>query len=233
MNEARQLYELQGVDLEIDSRRERISELESQLGESEALATALQKLQEDRKRLAEVERSRHSLEWEANDLGAKVKDLEKKLYGGSIRNPKELSSLQEETEHLKAHHSERENNILDIMMTIESLQESLAHQAQQAASIEAQHLQAQHDIRKEMAQLEAEVQTLEDRRTAVASRINGAALELYEVVRVVRQGRAVARVEGGRCQGCRIALPMTELQKARSPYEMVQCGSCGRILFIG
>lgn len=233
MNEARQLYELQGVDLEIDSRRERIRELEGQLGESESLATALQKLQEDRERLAEVERSRHSQEWEANDLGAKVKDLEKKLYGGSIRNPKELSSLQDETEHLKAHHRERENNILDIMMTIESLQESLAHQTQQAASIEAQHLQAQHDIRKEMAQLAAEVQTLEDRRTAVASRINGAALELYEVVRVVRQGRAVARVEGGRCQGCRIALPMTELQKARSPYEMVQCGSCGRILFIG
>lgn len=233
MNEARQLYELQGVDLEIDSRRERIRELEGQLGESEALATALQALTQDREHLEALERSRRSLEWEAGDLAGRIRELEQKLYGGSIRNPKELSSLQEETDHLKAHHRERENNILDIMLTIESLQESLAHQAREAASIEAQHLQAQHDIRKEMAQLEAEVQTLEDRRTAVASRINSAALELYEVVRVVRQGRAVARVEGGRCQGCRIALPTTELQKARSPYEMVQCGSCGRILFIG
>jgi predicted nucleic acid-binding Zn-ribbon protein len=47
-----------------------------------------------------------------------------------------------------------------------------------------------------------------------------------------RQGRAVAKVERGMCGGCRISLPMTVLQKARSGLDVVQCVSCERILYV-
>ena len=40
-----------------------------------------------------------------------------------------------------------------------------------------------------------------------------------------------ARVEQGICRGCRISLPTTDLQQARSG-KLVQCSSCGRILFL-
>ena len=35
------------------------------------------------------------------------------------------------------------------------------------------------------------------------------------------------------CQGCRIALPSTEEQKARTSDNLVTCSSCGRILYAG
>ena len=42
---------------------------------------------------------------------------------------------------------------------------------------------------------------------------------------------AVARVEQGICQACRISLSASGLQHARSG-QPVQCGTCGRILYI-
>ena len=46
-----------------------------------------------------------------------------------------------------------------------------------------------------------------------------------------QKGTAVAKVEQGVCCGCRISLPSTELQRARSD-SLVRCSSCGRILFL-
>jgi len=42
----------------------------------------------------------------------------------------------------------------------------------------------------------------------------------------------VVKVERGMCQGCRISLPMSVLQKARSGFDVVQCVSCERILYV-
>jgi predicted nucleic acid-binding Zn-ribbon protein len=55
-------------------------------------------------------------------------------------------------------------------------------------------------------------------------------LQLYENLRLKRQGRAVARVERGTCQGCRIGLPTHLVQRVRTGAMLVQCPTCERIL---
>jgi predicted nucleic acid-binding Zn-ribbon protein len=58
-------------------------------------------------------------------------------------------------------------------------------------------------------------------------------LSFYDALRAKHQGRAVAKVERGTCGGCRISLPMSLLQRARSgSHVMVQCSSCERILYV-
>jgi predicted nucleic acid-binding Zn-ribbon protein len=42
----------------------------------------------------------------------------------------------------------------------------------------------------------------------------------------------VAVVERGLCQGCRISLPMSVVQKARAGAGLVKCVSCERILLV-
>ena len=59
-----------------------------------------------------------------------------------------------------------------------------------------------------------------------------AALSLYRALRERRQATAVAVVERGLCQGCRISLPMSVVQKARAGAGLVQCVSCERILLV-
>ena len=68
-------------------------------------------------------------------------------------------------------------------------------------------------------------------RKLLMSEVGSQALEVYEWTKT-RKGQAVARVEQGTCQGCRISLPMNELQQARTG-KLVQCSSCGRILYLG
>lgn len=232
MSKARQLYELQEVDLEIEAKREALSGVESRLGESEALVEARALLDGERKRLAELERDQRLAEWEVEDPRTKAALLEQKLYSGSVRNPKELLSLQEQVEHLKGVKREQEDKLLDIMTNVEAVQKTIAIKGEELQRMEEDWREEQRMLSSEKAELEASLATLEQRRKELISRIDAKSLELYQALREKRQGRAVAKVEQGMCQGCRIVLPMTELQRARMSQELVQCSSCGRILYL-
>ena len=43
---------------------------------------------------------------------------------------------------------------------------------------------------------------------------------------------AVAKMERGLCQGCRMALPTQQQQRVRNGRQTVLCNTCGRILFL-
>ena len=58
------------------------------------------------------------------------------------------------------------------------------------------------------------------------------AMAVYDTISKIRGGHAVALVKRDSCQGCRIALARTELQAIRATQNIVQCGSCSRILVI-
>jgi len=228
----RQLYELQEVDLEIEAKGEALARVESRLGEREALDEARAALSRERERLAELETSQRLGEGEVEDLRAKTALLEGKLYSGSVRNPKELTGLQEQVEHLKKRGRGQEDALLDIMTDVEAVQQRVNSKSRELERMEKSWREEQNSLSREQAELRAALATLEQRRKELIVRIDSASLELYQTLRVKRQGRAVAKVERGMCQGCRIVLPMTELQRARMGEEIVQCSSCERILYV-
>jgi len=135
LSKGRQLYELQEVDLEIDSKREALSNVMSHLGESEALAEACISLAGEEERLAELERSQRGGEWEVEDVRAKVAILEEKLYGGAVKNPKELASLQEQVENLKRRRKGLEDKVLDIMTEVETMGQKVSLRRREVARI--------------------------------------------------------------------------------------------------
>lgn len=232
MIRGRQLYELQEVDLEIEAKGEALARVESRLGEREALDEAHAALSRERERLAELETSQRLGEGEVEDLRAKTALLEGKLYSGSVRNPKELTGLQEQVEHLKKRGRGQEDALLDIMTDVEAVQQRVNSKSRELERMEKSWREEQNSLSREQAELRAALATLEQRRKELIVRIDSASLELYQTLRVKRQGRAVAKVERGMCQGCRIVLPMTELQRARMGEEIVQCSSCERILYV-
>ena len=63
----------------------------------------------------------------------------------------------------------------------------------------------------------------------MTAEMDAAHLDLYRKLRQKKQGLAVARIEQGRCQGCKITIPVSELSQARAG-DLVQCGSCSRVL---
>lgn len=227
-----ELYALQELDLALGSARAALAEAEARLGEPEELAEVRRTAAQRQEELREAEKRFKEREWEADELRRKIEPLEKRLYQGTVQNPKELEDLQRDVESLKRRRSELEDRALEAMEALEQAQQAFADAERELQEAEERSRAEQEELRGRRAGLEAEIVTLEPQRSQQASGIDERLLRLYDHLSATRQGRAVAKVEGGACSGCRISLPMNLLQRARSGNELVQCSSCERILYV-
>jgi len=232
MTTATDLYALQETDLALDRALQRLSEIEAGLGESEEVIEARQEMEAKKAAVTELRAKQKDLEWSVDEVRAKASEVETKLYGGTVRNPKELSDLDTDLKSVRAQVAKREDALLAHLVELEEAESQLAAAEETRAHVEAGWQAGQQALLEEKGQIEPEVQRLQEVRESQTSGVDRAALSLYEVLRPRRAGRSVATVERGMCQGCRITLPMSILQKARTGLGLVQCVSCERILLV-
>lgn len=230
MSVAKQLYQLQEVDLELESSEQALKQIASQLGESQAVARVQAKLVLQRQHLDELKRQQRSAEWEIEDLTGKLTAAEEKLYSGRIRNPKELTNLKHEADGLRARRNQLEDEALGIMDQVELATATMLALADELKTLEAEWRNQQQQLSIEMERLKTTVSELKRKRQLLADDIDSKAVKVYRELRKQKR-MAVAKVGQGICGGCRISLSTTELQRARSG-SLVQCSSCGRILFL-
>jgi predicted nucleic acid-binding Zn-ribbon protein len=226
----RQLYQLQEIDTHTEQEEQTLALKTGQLGKREALDDALNRLAAAQQRLKEMSRQRHDAEWEVDDALSKIVAAEQQLYGGRITNPKELSSLQHEVNTMKSRSDQLETKALEIIEQAEEAEKGVAELSGECQKLEDEwHLQ-QKQLADDIEKLKNSLADLNQKRQQLVTQTDGDAIALYEKVRHQKK-QAVAKVEQGICQVCRISLSASVLQKARSG-QPVQCGSCGRILFI-
>jgi len=230
MGVAKQLYQLQEVELEIESSEQALAQIVSQLGESQTVVRARTKLKLEQQHLEELKRQQHSAEWEIEDLVNKLTPAEEKLYSGRIKDPKELTNLQHEVDGLRVRCNHLEDKTLEVMDRAELSTASVATLSNELKTLEAEWHSQQQQLSANMEQLKTTLSDLKHKRQLLSAKIDPQAIGFYQELKK-QKGRAVAKVEQGICQGCRILLPTTELQRARSS-SLVQCSSCGRILFL-
>ena len=226
----RQLFQLQELDLEIESHEQALRQKTALLGENHLVVQAQEKLASEQKRLEELKHQQHSAEWEIDDVVSKIKTVEDQLYGGKISNPKELSGLQHEVNTFKDNRNHLETRALEIMDQVEAAEARLAAASNELGKVEDEWQAQQQLLSTEIEQLKNRLSDLKNNREQVLAGIDLRAVESYEKLRKLK-GQAVSRVEQGICRGCRISLSSSELQQVRSG-NLVQCGSCGRILFL-
>lgn len=232
MTKAKQLYELQEIDLGIERNTETLTQLRSQLGKDDDLVSARTALDTARKHLADLEHQQRTAEWGVDDLEKKIALEEKKLYEGSLKNPRELMNLQHEIELLKERRGEQEEQLLAIMMEVDTNQQDVALKSSELEVMERDWQANQERLSREQTDLEADLAMLEQKRELLRGQTDSATLGVYEELRQAKQGLAVAKVVQGRCQGCRISLPMSDRQRARTGHKLVTCSNCGRILYM-
>ena len=230
MSVAKQLYQLQELDLEIETDERALNQKASQLGENMALVNTKATLDAEQNHLEELKHQQRAAEWEIDDLVSKTTAAEKQLYGGKITNPKELSSLQHEVNTFKAQRDQLETKTLEIMDQVEQAEASVTATSSELKRLEKEWQSQQQQLATEIDQLKNKLADLKQQRQAFAEAIDPHSVASYEKIRKQKE-KPVARVEQGICRGCRISLPSNELQQARSG-NLVQCGSCGRILYL-
>ncbi len=230
MSVVKQLYQLQEVDLELESNEQALKQIASQLGESEAVVETRSKLASERQRLKELTQQQHSTEGEIEGIINKLTSVGEELYSGRIRNPKELSNLQHEIDGLKTNRSQLEDKTLEIMDQVESATKSVTTIDSELKVLEAEWQSQQQQLSTDLEQLKTVLSNLQNKRQLRATDIDSQVVEVYSKLKK-QKGTAVAKVEQGICHGCRISLPVNELQQIRSG-SLVRCSSCGRILFL-
>jgi len=230
MSRARDLYRLQAIDLELAQGAERLQQVEALLGESEALRQARQAHEQARQELNRWQIRLRDLELEMASLNEKVTATEERLYSGRITNPKELSNLQEEVQHLKRRRSRLEDDVIEAMVMVEESREVLSERSRHLQDVEARWREEQAALLAEQTELEDRLKELQARQKAIRAAISPADLSLYDGLRRRKGGRAVASLEGNLCRGCGVTVPTSQARAARQNDELIFCPTCGRIL---
>ena len=233
MSQPFKLFRLQQIDSHIDQVGNRFREIEAALNDKATLNEARQRFTEAEANLAAAQKALHLAEETVKAQRVKIEQTEAALYGGKVRNPKELQDLQNESAALKRFLATLEDRQLEALIAIEDLEAISKENAIALSKITAESEALDQRLGKEQASLTQELKHLQNERQAAASSIPTDDMGLYERLRQQRRGVAVARVNANTCSACGSLLSPALLQVARSPSQLARCDSCGRILYSG
>jgi len=225
------IFALQNLDTKIEEIRESLRAAEERLSQNEALKAARLSAGQSEETLRQSRAELRELELDVEELESKISSTEDALYGGEVSNPKELASMQQELDYLRRRQRGVEEDTLSLMARVEEHETALEAAKQRLADEERRWHQLQRELGEKTLQLRSELEELEAARDDIAGSIPEGDLSLYQSLRRQKSGQAVALLEKGICQGCRVALPTSMAQKVRRGDEVVRCSSCQRILY--
>jgi len=227
------LKKLQQVDSQIDALKEKKANLPewAKLEElRERLKDLQAKLTERESLLKTAELHQKKIEGELELISLKINGEEKKLYGGTISNPKELAGIQDEIRMLQKRRDEQETAFLEHLELVKGLQEEIRNLGEENEEIEQIIIETERSHREITEKIEGELQNLEGERNQIIADLDQNALSLYGEIRQKRGGLAVAELKEGICLGCGMELPAEEVDKILTSDQLWQCGHCRRIL---
>lgn len=233
MSQVTEIVQLQAIDDEAATLRAALDDVERRLRGNEELDAARRELAAADTAAAEAQREQRMVEGQIEGLSAKIDPEEKRLYDGSVKNPKELASIQQELEQLKQRRSEFEDQLLEVLSRLDTAQREQLRANKSVGELEGLWEREQQNLKHEAKRLADSARVADEKRDLQKAKVNPRSLQTYDDVRRKRGGNAVARIQGGVCGGCRITLPDNLRRRAFSADLLVQCPNCERILYIG
>ncbi len=231
MSAALGLYRLQQVDSQIDQIQSRLKANQQVLDNDDELRAAnlLFATAENQDKQAAHLVKQSELEVEKQRI--KIQQAESSLYGGLVKNPKELQDLQKDIASLKRHLETLEERQLEAMEVAESAEKDL-----NTANLALEKLKSSRGdqfghLAKENEKLNRDVETLLSERSAVMKDISTSMINVYDQLRKQRRGIAVATINDDSCAACGTTLNAALQQNARSASQLFNCPTCGRILY--
>jgi uncharacterized protein len=224
---------------EHDAAADRLRHRLGHLPERAALAAAQIQVRELSAQLAErseeravVARNEHRLDGEAQAVGAKADEVDRKLYSGEVSSPKELQALQADLDQLRRQRSTLEDQELEVMEEREVLDAAVAELDGQLQAEAAHVAELEASVRDQEAAIATELAAEQQARADAAANLPPAIVTLYEQVRERNGGIGAARLVGDTCQGCRLSLPAVDVARLRAlpPDEVGQCEHCEAVL---
>lgn len=233
MSQSSNLYRLQLIDTQLQQAQNRLNSIDTILNDLSQFEAAEARAKEFQGILQQHQKQLRDIENQVTDQKYKIEQNESTLYGGRIRNPKELQDLQKEVASLKKYLMVLEDRQLEAMLLVEE-----SEQAFKAADLDTKQVRGRFEeehahLRAEQSTLMTSKERLEVERQAAANMVPPQEQELYEQLRRTRSGVAVARITDRSCSACGSMLTPALVQAAGLATQLARCSSCSRILYAG
>ena len=233
MTYVKQLYSLQELDLALDSIHSQKTKLEKELVTRLTLDQIEADLAVEREKLQETQELHRERQLDAGSLRERSSLLEEQLYSGAITNPRDLPAIELEASHVKLQLDQRDMELLELVVQADNHRVKIVAWENELADTQRAWESRRAELVDQTERLSAEQATLTAERSKLAATVDQRELQRYELLRKIKGGKAVAKVERGLCQACRMSLPTQHLQRVRAGRETVLCNSCGRMLWPG
>lgn len=201
---------------EIAAKKTFVAELRAELESKKSSITQFQ-----------LKRKEKEIELESKDNEIKKHNMEL----NSIKSNAAYKALLSEIETCKKSKNDIENEILDLMETIEK--ETLTFKdGEKELKIRETEVQSENSkLEDELRKITEETAVLEKERNEFAKNISPELLARYEYIRERRDGVAVAHIEGENCSECRMILRPQVINDVYKIQDLIVCDTCSRILY--
>lgn len=227
------LYEMQKLDVEIARANAGLAALDGALALRRKHAAAKKEFDVADKAWKDGEVELKDSELKLKSIDDKRTATEKKLYGGSVSSPKELSSLEKEIEHLKTQQGQLDERVLKLYESVEALRETEKAAKTVMDGLEAQARTVIGKEAKERKRLEAELARLLPEREAAADKITDKhLLSRYESIRKKSGKTGIGMILEHKCEGCHVAVTNFTIRNIFEDKGIEYCENCGRILML-
>ncbi len=225
------LAELNTIDLALDALNARFAQINEALREPASLraaAASLANAEGELKRWGEIQAQRETAQ---KSVVEKLAKTEGKLYGGKIKEARELSDLQRDQGQLRRQQAQAEDDLLEALLAVEAATTARDQAAAELAAQTNAWQATQVKLRAEQARLKAQLPGQQARQAAARQAVPPQFLSVYDSLRPRRGGRAVAEIDGEECSVCNVAISPNKLDAARYGDQLVYCDNCGRLLW--
>ncbi|WP_211661852.1 zinc ribbon domain-containing protein [Neomoorella glycerini] len=226
------LWELQEMQLRLQElqRQLQASGLARELKrEKQRLETCQETVRARMQEREELRRQIASLERACQDLAARKKQLEGKLYSGETSNPKELNNIQHKIDTTAGELAREEERAMELALQQEQLEEWLKENVSKLQAGKAAYREKLDQYRTWREGLQQEMDVLAVNAARLEGEIDSKLLALYSDLQRRLGTKVLARVVKGTCSGCHLVVPPVLLREARAG-KFIYCESCGRLL---
>jgi len=225
------LLDLQEVDLQIDrllDQRQSLPELDDYKTAHEQVQQKESELDTDAAHLKQLELDLDKAEGELELLELKLGEHETRLFAGGM-SARETEHMRLEVQSLKGQRGAMEERVLGMLEGIDPARAGVAAIQAEIDQLNASKSELEASIKQQWKTIDAELARKEERKKDALAPIDDDLLELYEKLRGIKEGVAVAAYDHGVCGGCHMALSPAEQEEAFGD-ELPRCVHCRRIL---
>lgn len=229
-NHLARLIVLQTVDIkiqEMERLKDEIPQRIALLGET--IRKGEEKVRRERAELDQLMKERRKKEKDLDEEIDRVKKTEARVF--EIKTNREYQAVQKEIEANKKLNRQREEEILEILEKVDSLQKNLLQDEIEIETSRKDWECQMQELKEQATTFDQEMAQERHRRGEKEKEIPSGLLSKYNLLLGKRQGVALAPVIAGVCQACHMNLRPQLFIELQRQETLVFCPNCNRILY--